>query len=215
MVRYFLILCLGFPLTFLAQKKEPFVGKLVYSIEIVDTSLTKLIPPNEMVIYTNDTLIRIENYTEQFGVQAIVKHLQLEKSYLLINTQYESYAIQTDHSKDSIRYPYTFEKKWFKRKINGFKGNRLSVMHENFEEPLEYIYFKKYDVKYINTLENFPGLPIQYFISSVDGTYRYTLKSMDSMESNRDWFGIPSNAKKVSFNQFMDDMIKFQGMHEE
>ena len=75
-----------FSFSSISQKFVPFTGKLVYSIQITDTSLRKLIPTKTMVVYTNDTLLRIENDTDKLGKQVVIKHLILKKSYLLIRT---------------------------------------------------------------------------------------------------------------------------------
>lgn len=211
-----LILAFFLGLTVTAQKQEPFVGKLVYSIVIADTSLQKIIPAKQMVVYTNDTLLRIENETDQLGKQVIIKHMQLNKSYLLLRTSFEKYAIQTDHNADSItKYPYSFKKKMGRKRIAGQKANRLMVSHENFQEPIEFLYLKKHNAKYLNTLENFPGLPVRYFISSVDGVYIYTLISIEYITPEKDLFGIPSDYKKVSFDQFLNEVLEYQQQQQE
>jgi hypothetical protein len=213
-----LLLFIGLIDTFLAQTTpefEKFSGKLVYSITITDTSLQKMIPPRQMVVYTNDTLIRIENSTDQLGLQVIIKHLVYNKSYLLLRTPVNNYAIQTDHNDGKeIKYPYSFKSKRGKRKILGMKAKRLWVSHENFKEPLEFLYVPQFSPKYINTLENFPGLPVLYFISSVDGTYEYRLISMEANTPNHDLFGVPSDYKRVTFDDFLNETLQYQQQSE-
>jgi len=190
---------------------ENFSGKLVYSITITDTSLQKMIPPRLMVVYTNDTLVRIENKTDQLGLQVIIKHLIYNKSYLLLSTPVNNYAIQTDHNDGrELKYPYTFESKRGKRKLLGMKAKRLLVSHENFKKPLEFWYLPQFSPKYINTLENFPGLPVLYYISSVDGTYEYRLVSMEVNAPKHDLFGIPSDYKRVTFDDFLNETLQYQ-----
>ena len=92
-------LFLLFTLSVFSQKHEKFTGKLVYEITMVDTSLQKIYPKKEMVIFTNDTIVRIENETKQFGKQILIKHTILNKSYLLLNDGLNKFAIQTDLSK--------------------------------------------------------------------------------------------------------------------
>lgn len=191
-----------------SQKVEPFFGKLTYKIEIIDTSLMKMIPTREMTIYTNDTLLRIENVTDQLGQQVIIKQMAVNKSYLLLKTPVGKYAIQTDHNvAKTDSFPYTFRKKHFKRNIAGIKANRLKVKHKNFKEEMEFLYLKNTSVKYLNALENFPGLPVQYYISTIDGIYKYTLVSMERFMPEKDMFGIPSDFKRVTFDQFMDEVV--------
>lgn len=195
----------------LGQKHEPFTGKLVYSIQICDTSLQKMYPTKQMVVFTNDTMLRIENETDQLGKQVIIKHMLLNKSYLLLKTPIANYAIQADHSTEKIdTFPYTFKKKHGKEKILGMKAKKLMVSNVNFEEPKEFLYLKNYSNKYLNTLENFPGLPVKYYIATIDGIYLYELISIEKMVPEKDLFGIPSDYKRVTFDQFMDEIMSFQ-----
>ena len=201
-----------------SQKKEAFVGKLVYSVQITDTAFQKFIPATQMVVYTNDTITRIENVTDQLGKQAIIKHMELNKSYLLLETPIDNFAIQTDHTDSLFRKKeskYTFEKKWLKKKVGGVRANRLLVSHPDFKEPKEYLYLKKYSPKYINTFEDFPGLPVHYYIITMDGVYEYKLISMEEMLPPKDLFGVPSDYKRVTFNEFLDIMLQLQGGGEE
>ena len=201
-----------------SQKKEAFVGKLVYSVQITDTAFQKFIPATQMVVYTNDTITRIENVTDQLGKQAIIKHMEMNKSYLLLETPFDNFAIQTDHTDSLFRKKeskYTFEKKWFKKKVGGVRANRLMVSHPDFKEPKEYLYLKKYSPKYINTFEDFPGLPVHYYIITMDGVYEYKLISIEEMLPPKDLFGVPSDYKRVTFNEFLDIMLQYQGGGEE
>lgn len=199
-----------------SQKHKPFTGKLIYSIQITDTALQKLIPSKHMVIYTNDTLLRIENETDQLGVQVIIKHMVLNKSYLLLHTPKTNYAIQTDHSSEVIdSFPYTYKKKFGCVKFNGLKTKKLKVHHDEFTKDLEFLYLKNYSVKYLNSFTNFPGLLVKYYINSIDGIYEYKLISMEEMTPPHDMFGIPSDFKKVSFDQFLNEIIKMKAEEEE
>jgi hypothetical protein len=89
------------------------------------------------------------------------------------------------------------------------------VSHENFLEPIEFLYLPLFSPKYINTLENFPGLPVLYYISSVDGTYEYRLISIEKSTPNHDLFGIPSDYKRVTFDNFLNEMLNYQQQGEE
>ncbi len=193
-----------------AQEFKPFTGKMTYTIQMADTSLRELIPTSKMTVYTNDTLIRIENETDQIGKQILIKHLTLNKSYLLLETPLGKFAIQTDHANDTLPSRYSFQKKSFKRKIAGIRANRLVVSHADMNAPREFLYLKKYSPKYLNNFNNFPGLPVHYYIVSIDGIYEYTLSSMEHMLPEKDLFGIPSDYKRISYNDFVDLMTKVQ-----
>ena len=84
----------------LAQEvKEPFIGLLEYKISARDTSLKDFLPDYPMVIYSNDTIIRKSNFTDQLGIQVVIQHMVKNKSYLLLEAAQGKYAIQTDLNK--------------------------------------------------------------------------------------------------------------------
>ena len=137
-----LLILLSF--SYFAQTYEPFQGKLVYSIEMADTSLHKFIPIKTMVIYTNDTIVRIENETSQLGKQVVIKHTTLNKSILLVQNGNEKYAIQTDLNKqiekvnkDSLNPKLDYKKKLGKRKILNLKANRIELTMKGKKQKIE------------------------------------------------------------------------------
>jgi hypothetical protein len=82
--------------SFFAQKQVPFVGKLTYEVTSCDSILKDKLPASKMFVYSNDTLIRIENNTSVVGFQTLIKHLYLNKSYLLINSPIGKIALQSN-----------------------------------------------------------------------------------------------------------------------
>jgi hypothetical protein len=195
------------------QKHKPFIGKLEYKISMRDTNMQKLIPDNQMVVYTNDTITRIENYTAQLGKQVVIRHMSLNKSYILIDSPIGKYAIQIDNSNDTVSKPsrYHLEKKCFKRRILKRRAKRLKVTHEFFEEPEEFLYLKNFSNKYLNNFEDSPGLLAKYSLATTDGVMDYELSEIKEYTPDRDLFGIPSDYEKVTMDEFMDKMIGPQG----
>lgn len=197
-----------------AQTYQPFQGKLVYSIEMADTSMQKFIPTQTMVIYTNDTIVRIENDTEVFGKQSIIKHTLMNKSILMIKNGGVKYAIQTDLTKktqsssDSLKSVLSYKKKLGKRKILGFKANRMEVTMKGKKQAIEILYLKQFSPKYVDAYNEIPGLPVRYYINTKDGVAVYTLIHFEKMIPNRDLFGVPSDYKRVSFDQFLDEVLQ-------
>lgn len=192
-----------------SQKHESFTGKLTYAINIADTSLTKYFPEKKMLIYTNDSLLRIENHTEEFGVQIVIKHLILNKSYLLLTLDKGNFAIQTNHQKETKDSSlYTLHKKMGKKKICDLKAKKILVEHPSFEQKTEFFYLPKYSSKYLNTFEEFPGLPVLYYLESEYGLLKYELIEINEEIPIYDLFGIPSDYKKTTFDEFVQEMIK-------
>lgn len=206
----FLISCF---ITFniVCQKTESFVGKLTYSINIADTSLSKYFPEKRMEIYTNDSLLRIENHTEEFGKQILIKHMVLNKSYLLLSLDLGNFAIQTNHqTQNSDSSLYVISKKIGKKKICGLKAKKIHVEHPSLETETEFFYLPRYSPKYLNTFLEFPGLPVIYYLNSEYGLLKYELIEIQEEVPNYDLFGIPSDFKKLSFDEFVQEMIKVE-----
>lgn len=191
------------------QKSTPFSGRIVYSIEVTDTSLQTMYPPKVMQIYTNDTMVRVENETSQFGLQVAIRHIELNKSYLLISTPNGNYAIQTSLASETNPVSkFTFNKKMGGKKIANQKAKKLVVRHELFEKPMTFYYLKKVSSKYLDGFENFPGLLVEFYLPTTDVTYKYTLKSIEADPTNQDLYGVPSDFKKISMSDFVDMMTK-------
>jgi len=200
----------------LAQKHTPFRGMLEYKITPRDTSLKDLIPENKMIIYTNDTIVRIENFTGSLGKQVAIRHLILNKSYLLLNTDFGNFAIQMNlsdsdsrSSNDTTQTPeYQFKKKWGKDKILRKRAKRVIVSHASFNEPIEFLYYKKYRKNLIDAFPEINGLPVRYSLPTSDAILDYELVRINSYEPDRDLFGISSDYERISFDDFMDRMIE-------
>lgn len=189
-----------------AQKNQSFIGMFEYEISARDTSQQEMLSTFPMLVYTNDTITRTENFTNQLGVQVAIHHMVLNKSFLLLETAQGKFAIKTDLNKkkiDTVLSKYTFKKKWFKRKIMGIKANRIIASHPNFEEPIEFLYLKKVSSKYNDVFDEVPGLLVRYSIATADGVLNYEMIRMNEYSPNRGLFGIPSDFNKVSFDEFI------------
>lgn len=205
------IFSLALSISALAQYQKSFLGMLEYKITPVDSIYKDIIPENKMIVYSNDTIVRIENFTQHLGKQVTIRHMELNKSYLLIETPFGKYAIQSDlNQADSAKQTskFTFKNKCWKRKILGRKANRTLVSHDSFKEPIEFLYFKGYSPKIIGAFEELKGLPVKYVIPTPDALLQYELVKFSEYTPNRDLFGIPSDFEKIGFNEFMDKLIE-------
>ncbi len=206
------LLIFGFLQITNAQDYKPLSGRLVYEIAPIDTAMLKLMPKSIMVIFTNDTLMRVENETAQLGQQALIKHFEFNKSYLLLSIKEKNYAIQTDYSKEDTKVSkYTYKKKWGKRKVCGKKAKRLMVSHPDFKEPMEFLYFKQYSPKYIDAFKDFPGMVVQYYLPTADGILSYRLSYFEEIEIDKIFFGVPSDYEKITFDEFLELYLEAKG----
>lgn len=209
------IICL-FSLSSYGQKKKQFTGMLEYSLSQTDTATNKTQLLNSMILYTNDTITRMENFTGQLGKQVTIRHIEMNKSYLLIEvTDSAKFAIKTNlNVSDSLRKAtnYTFKKKMFKKKIMGMRANRMIVDHPDFAEPIEFLYLKKYSREYLNNFPAIPGLLVKYSVVTPNGVMDYELVKFSQYTVNRDLFGIPSDFQKVTIDEFMDQMLDLRNL---
>lgn len=210
-MRIFTLILLFISSTCLAQKQVPFVGKLTYEVTSCDTLLKDKIQASKMIIYSNDTLIRIENNSSVVGNQTLIKHLQLNKSYLLINSPIGKIALQSNQlsqQNDSINYQFYFKRG--SKKIAGLKCNKIIVLHKKTNERYTFYYSKKINSKYLNTFSSLPGIPTLYYLSTPEGVFKYELKELVYETPSKDLFGIPSDYKKMSFDEFITAIESLQ-----
>ena len=201
------LIILTFTLSFFSQNNtKKFEGILVYSITPTDSSLQRQYETKYMIIHTNDTIVRTENNTLNLGKQVVLKHLQLNKSYLLLENNNQKFAIQTDHNNknDSIQTTNeNYKKCRGNRKICNQKAKKLLVTNTTNNKTLEVYYFKKISSKYIEAYKKSPGLPVLYYLESNEGLIKYELIEITPKKINRNIFGIPSDYQKIGFNEFI------------
>ena len=111
-----------------SQNKGSFSGELTYEIERVDK---KDSIRSFMIIYAKDSLLRVVNFNSISGKQELIKHLRLNRSFLLVELDQQNFAVRTNEHliKDTIQN-YTFKKQMGTRKIAGIKVKKLSVKHK-------------------------------------------------------------------------------------
>lgn len=189
------------------QKYTPFQGKLVYRVEFRDSASQKSDPPSIMTLYTNDTLVRIESETMQLGQQILIKHLQLHKYYILLEVNEQKFAIQHTEAKDTVASKYVFKHKRGSKLFDGKKAKKILVSTPHYPKPLVMYYFKDINPIYLEAIKGIPGLPAEYFLRNEDGIYHYTLIDFSEEKPSKDLFGVPSDYKKVSFDEFIQLMV--------
>ncbi len=201
-----LILCLFCILDIHSQKQKPFSGELTYSIERVDQ---KDSVKAEMIVYARDSLIRIVNFNSQTGKQELIKHLRLGKSYLLIDTEKQKFAIRMNEelSKDTS-LNYSFKKSFVFKKVGGLIARKIKVKQKEIKNELTFYFYKKISAKYANAFTRLPGLPVVYFVPTDHGLYKYVLKSIKNSDPPLALFSFGKEFKIVTFEEFTQEFSR-------
>ena len=189
-----------------SQKNDVFSGELTYEIERVDKKDTNR---TFMIIYAKDSLLKVVNFNSNSGKQQLIKHLRLNRSYILLETPKQNFAVRTNEHLviDSIEN-YTFKKQMGMRKIAGIPVKKLLVNHKEISEAVTFYYTKSISAKYANVYKNLPGLPLLFYIPTKDGLFKYTLKEMKKNNPPLELFMIPKGYKIVSFDDFSNEFLK-------
>ena len=207
-MRYFLIALLLslFITSGFSQNKGSFSGQLTYEIERVDKKDTNR---TFMIIYAKDSLLKVVNFNSNSGKQQLIKHLRLNRSYILLETPKQNFAVRTNEHLviDSIEN-YTFKKQMGMRKIAGIPVKKLLVHHKEISEAVTFYYTKSISAKYANVYKNLPGLPLLFYIPTKDGLFKYTLKELKNNNPPLELFMIPKGYKIVSFDDFSNEFLK-------
>lgn len=189
-----------------SQKNDVFSGELTYEIERVDKKDTNRA---FMIIYAKDSLLKVVNFISNSGKQQLIKHLRLNRSYILLETPKQNFAVRTNEHLfiDSIEN-YTFKKQMGMRKIAGIPVKKLLVHHKEISEAVTFYYTKSISAKYANVYKNLPGLPLLFYIPTKDGLFKYTLKELKNNNPPLELFMIPKEFKIVSFEDFSNEFLK-------
>lgn len=191
-------------------QKVPLQGMFHYkaSINYPDTNL--VFKQWNVNVFTNDTVVRVETETGQFGNQVYIRHMAMNKAYLLLNIDGRKFAIQTDltkeQEKDTVAVKYTFKRKWGGKTIAGFKCKKYVIFDVAQNETYIGYFAKKIPNKYLEVYREIPGLAMEYIIPTQDGLVKYELQSFQAGSQNRDLFGIPNDFKRVTFEQFVTEI---------
>jgi GLPGLI family protein len=201
----FLAIIFSFQYVF-SQKNDVFSGELTYEIERVDKKDTNRA---FMIIYAKDSLLKVVNFISNSGKQQLIKHLRLNRSYILLETPKQNFAVRTNEHLviDSIEN-YTFKKQMGMRKIAGIPVKKLLVHHKEISEAVTFYYTKSISAKYANVYKNLPGLPLLFYIPTKDGLFKYTLKELKNNNPPLELFMIPKEFKIVSFEDFSNEFLK-------
>lgn len=204
MLRTFILFLFITPLL-IAQKTtyKPFSGALTYKVELVDSTLKKGKFQYYMRVYTNDTIVRTENESELFGKQIVIKHLKLNKQYLLLSYNNKKYAIQQQIVIDTTPSKYYFEEKQKFKKFAKKKSQLAVTSIKNIPFKFNTYFSTELNPIYLDILKGIKGLPTQYFLPSNNGILRYTLIEVQETTLPSTTFLFSKDYIKITFDDFI------------
>ncbi|RFC53335.1 hypothetical protein [Brumimicrobium aurantiacum] len=187
------------------QKHQPsnFEGKLIYSISSKMNNPNENDSINHQIVYAKDSMLRIDSYTP-IGKQIYIKHIPKNKAYILMDLGTEKVAIQTIQDTTSNSDRYLFEKKIGKDKFAGRKAKRIEVTDTAYDTTIIMNYLPEIPAKYSTAIEGMPGLPVNYSLYSNGLWLKYSLNTIEEKELNIDLFGIPSDHRIITLDEFIE-----------
>jgi len=204
------IWCLACLITSVSWGQKPIQGVFAYNATINFPQSDSVYKSWKMIVYTNDTIVRVETETDYFGNQVYIRHMSMKKAYLLIEASGQKYAIQTDLvQQDSVRSKkpsYTVQKKTGGKKIAGIRCKRYYIFETDLKIGYDAYFAKKISNKYLEFFTDVPGLGMDFYRPSELGLVHYELESFVFGVQDRNLFGIPSDYKRVTFEQFMNEL---------
>lgn len=204
----YLVFSFLFSTSLIGQSYQSFEGKMVYSVEVIHPETKKAKFISLMTIYANDTLVRTETESTNFGTQIVIKHLTHRKQYLLIEANSKKYAIQQPAPKDTNSTKYILRNKCGGKKIGGIKSKKIEISSKMYPEAQICYYSKKYSPHFLELFPGIKGLPTEYFLMTEDGLIKYTLREITPIKLSPTLFTFTKDYTKISLNDFIDLLSK-------
>lgn len=179
-----------------------FEGKLVYKITSNLRQFDESDSSGFQVIYAKDSMVKTDNFT-QFGKQSFLKHIPKNRAYTLIDFLGDKLAIQT--IPDSVKVAadkYSFTPLNETTEIAGLKANKVEVAIKDRTDPIEMWYTPEISHDYSDAIPGLKGLPIKYTLVIGDEELTYTLIKAERKEMHIDNFGLPSDYKVITTDEF-------------
>lgn len=183
-----------------SQKWRDFEGEIYYDVYLINKSENKDVKVNYLTLRVKGGFVRIDTHSETFGGQTTIRNLSLKKSYVLLKSEEDFWAIQ-QHD-DTTKVAYEFKKQLKSRKINGVKIKRGIRKLEDVSE--EVWYFPHIDPIYLHYNSNFPGLLASYNVPLNSEEYLlYKVVKIEEKIIDKKLFEIPSVFKIITMDEFI------------
>jgi hypothetical protein len=148
-------------------------------------------------------MLRIESFTP-IGKQIYIKHIPKNRAYILMDLFYEKLAIQTIPEESPNAGKYFFEEVRGSKKIAGRKAKNIKVQLPDTDTSITMNYYQNISADYTEALPGIPGLPAKYTLRSGGEYIEYEVVFIEERKVERDLFGIPTDHRIVTMEEFMD-----------
>lgn len=179
-----------------------FEGKLVYKITSNMRDFDPADSMNYQIIYAKDSLVKTDNFT-RFGKQSYLKHIPKNRAYTMMNFEGNKLAIQTIPDSTKVAPDkYTFFERKEQKKIAGLNAQLVEVKIKGHNTPIEMWYATAVSHDYSDAIPGMKGLPLIYTLVIGDEELTYTLIEAEQRTMSRDHFGLPSDYKVITTQEF-------------
>lgn len=182
---------------------ERFEGKMVYKLSSDKLDRLATDSMEYQIIYAKDSLLRIENFTP-IGKQVYIKHIPKNRAYILLDFEWGKFAIQSIPEEPINAGKYQFKKKRGKINICGIEAKQINVTIPNIDSTVTMLYHPKLSADYSEAIPGIPGMPLRYALLVNDIFTTFELVSFEEKMLPRDLFGIPSDYKIVTMDEFIE-----------
>jgi hypothetical protein len=189
---------------------ESFEGRIVYKMSSVFLNPDDPDSMNYQVVYAQDTMLRIESRTP-IGKQIYIKHIPRNRAYILMDLFFEKFAIKSIPEEAPNTGKYLFEEKKATKKIAGRKARQIDVAIPNADTIITMYYYEDILPHYTEALPGIPGLPAKYTLFTGGEYIEYEIVFIEEKPLDVDLFGIPTDHKIVSLEEFMEFVEKASG----
>lgn len=187
-----------------------FEGKIVYKMSSALLNPDDPDSMNYQVVYAQDTMLRIESRTP-IGNQIYIKHIPRNRAYILMDLFFDKFAIQNIPDESPNAGKYLFQEKRGSKKIAGRKARQMDVTLPETDTTITMYYYPDILPDYTEALPGMPGLPAKYTLYSGGEYITYEIVAIEERTLDRDLFGIPTDHKIVTLEEFMEIVEKASG----
>lgn len=183
--------------------KSSFEGKIIYRISADYIDESSHDSTAFQIVYAKDSMLRVENFTP-IGKQIYIKHIPKNRAYILMDVFTEKLAIQSIPEPPPNAGKYVFKPKRKKKKIAGKKAHQIQVEIPDIDSIFTMYYYPDIPAKYSEAIPGIKGLPAKYTIFSNGIYFDYEIISIENTPVDQDLFGIPSDHRIISMEEFIE-----------